>query len=407
MTMSMSLRQKNKIDYKALDSGDFYKMEGAYAQKMLFEKPNSESSDTDTDRESDLDTVVDIVEPPSVEELEEELKSLDLKEKQWKLQEEVAKKKADIAQYKKSVQSMDSTAKKKKRKNRRDKSKGLGRDNDPYNPYNTMPSYHPPPPHHITSGIQPPPHGPPLPPHTYQSSGYSPQQSSWGQRLDLNPQAYLYAPDSLPIGSKYRAIPDFIPKGARDSQEDFEEHEMSPGITLTINGRSKKSKLSSVTPAQWVAANACILADIVAKEGHKDDFLVRDYMSYTTKIGELATSYTWKSVILWDDRYREKQFEFKFRWGSDSPHLNVQLVPREKPDKTKNKFGMSKSGASTGSTTTSESSLEKRTCRYWNRNEACIRTPCRFKHACEWCGNDHRRIEHDQLMSKLKTDDKK
>ena len=402
MTMLMTLRHKDKIDYRALNSGDLDNMAGREAEKKQFEKSNSESSDTDTDRDSDLDTVIGVKEPPSVEELQEELKALDLKEKQWKLQEEVTRKKASIADIQKSVLLDSKNAKIKKKKR-----KGLGRDSDHMKlgyPYNSMSSYPPPPPHHSASMPPPSPNPLAFAPQPYQYSGYSPEQSPWGQRLDLNPQAYLYAPDSSNISSKYRAIPDFIPKGARDSQEDFEEHEMSPGITLTINGKSKKSKLSSVTPAQWVAANACILADIVAKEqGYKDDFLVRDYMSYTTKIGELATLYTWKSVILWDDRYREKQFEFKFRWGSDSPHLNVQLVPRERNDKTKSKVGISKSGTDT----TTESSQETRTCRYWNRKDACIRTPCRFKHACEWCGKDHPRIEHDQLMRKVKSEDNK
>ena len=86
--------------------------------------------------------------------------------------------------------------------------------------------------------------------------------------------------------------------------------------------------------------------------------------------------------MIYDDRYREKQFEFQFRWGSDSPHSNVQLVPRQKNDKTRNKPGMSKSGTNTGSTTTSESTPEKRTCRYWNKNEALMYSHAMSLQAC-------------------------
>lgn len=48
-----------------------------------------------------------------------------------------------------------------------------------------------------------------------------------------------------------------------------------------------------------------------------------DYMAYTANIGELATKYTWPSVIQYDDDYRVHQFDFKYPCGSDSPHLTA------------------------------------------------------------------------------------
>ena len=46
-------------------------------------------------------------------------------------------------------------------------------------------------------------------------------------------------------------------------------------------------------------------------------------------MGELATRYTWSSVILLDDEYRRQQAAHGFRWGSDTPHMSM-LVLRER-----------------------------------------------------------------------------
>jgi hypothetical protein len=95
--------------------------------------------------------------------------------------------------------------------------------------------------------------------------GYTPESGYNSERLDLNPQSYLYTPDNN-IKSKHRAILDFIPTTARTTMEDVSEHEIAPGWTLTTG---RQTKLESVTPAQWVAANACILADIIRKSAGK------------------------------------------------------------------------------------------------------------------------------------------
>ena len=80
-------------------------------------------------------------------------------------------------------------------------------------------------------------------------------------RMDLNPQSYLFSPKMEPP-TKYRAIVAYIPKNARRLVDEKEEFEILPTVKLTTG---KKCKLTSVTPAQWMAASACILAEIVSE----------------------------------------------------------------------------------------------------------------------------------------------
>ena len=145
-------------------------------------------------------------------------------------------------------------------------------------------------------------------------------------RIDLNPQVFLYTPNTA-RPTKYKCILDYIPRAARGFEED-EEWDLVGNLRISTG---KKHKLDNVTAAQWMAGSSCILAEMIT-ESTDPAQLTRDYMAYSTKIAVLASHYTWKSVIRWDDEYREKQHLYQFRWGSDSAHmLMVHLVPCE-PD---------------------------------------------------------------------------
>jgi hypothetical protein len=217
------------------------------------------------------------------------------------------------------------------------------------------------------------------------------QQQTAG-RVDLNPQVYLNRPPNQ--GKHYRCIIDFIPRSARQSDEEFE---IATGVVLKVNP-TIKPKLETVTPAQWVAANACILGDMIRNGGVSME-TVLDYMSYTAKVGELATKYTWVSVILYDDQYRLKQHEFQYRWGSDSPHLiSLNLDVRTKNQRPGNSFNR-KPDASRDQ----HGDGVKAVCRNYNAGVRCPFNPCRFKHACEVCGKGHARIDHDKEKSDAST----
>ena len=210
-------------------------------------------------------------------------------------------------------------------------------------------------------------------------------------RMDLNPQSYLYSPDMEGHG-KHRSIIDYIPRGARNSSESQESCEMIPGLTITAG---TKMKLEDITPAQWVAANSNILADIIRKSPRSVQAdTILDYLSYTAKIGEFATKFTWKSVILYDDDYRAKQHQFQFRWGSDSPHLSlVKLIARDQPKEDKHK-----KFKDTRKDSAHEHPANMPICRCYNEEQTCKIQPCRFQHVCEWCKGSHPRVKHDQSV---------
>ena len=189
----------------------------------------------------------------------------------------------------------------------------------------------------------------------------------------------------------YRTITKFIPNVAK--QEDkLLRNDVSPNVCVSVSDGSLINDLSSVTLMQWSAASACILADLV-NNTHEDLVnLVADYMSYTSKIGVLATIYTWESVLRYDDIYREKQSKCGFRWGSDLPHLAaVSLVPLRSSDDTPE-----------GNTDTADHRRNNRflpPCKFWNEKEACARPTCRFPHKCAWCGSVvHPRSGHDEAV---------
>ena len=195
-------------------------------------------------------------------------------------------------------------------------------------------------------------------------------------RMDLNPRVYLGSPGAS--AKKYRAIVDFVPRNSRD--DSFEEVPIGGGYTLHS---SKKNKLDNVTPAQWVAANSRILADILLKDlvGHEAMVnVVLDYLAYTVKIGELAMKHTWASVLVYDDEYRYLQCQHGLPWGSDSPHLvSTNLVKRTKPEQCGQGGYINK---------------EPPTCNYYNEGRHCPHNPCRFRHACKECGKNHPKVEH-------------
>ena len=56
----------------------------------------------------------------------------------------------------------------------------------------------------------------------------------------------------------------------------------------------------------WIAANARIMGALYDSDD-LDHGAAKDYMAYTAKTGELASRYTWASVLAYDQEYRRRQ----------------------------------------------------------------------------------------------------
>lgn len=235
-------------------------------------------------------------------------------------------------------------------------------------------------------------------PEDYHDSAYPPMlrqtysQGPNNMRLDLDPQIYLNLGRSK---GKYRRIIDFIPKMSRRNEEEID---LSENVSLMFKD-GKKPKLEDVQPAQWVSANSIILAEMIQQD--KPDIplstLVLDYMSYTVKIGQLANRYTWSSVILYDDEYRDLQFHHQYRWGSDSSHLStITLV--ERPERFKRQFNKPTRSEKGSASSLSPSPKFDRPCTYFNEGNCFHKEKCKFPHTCSQCGKGHAAV--DCVMSK-------
>ena len=198
---------------------------------------------------------------------------------------------------------------------------------------------------------------------------------SGSTRMDLDPQVYLMKTCDV----KYKPICDFIPRAATIIEE---EVDMGNGVFIKWKSGAKP-KLETITPAQWIVANARILGELIRDCDPAVDVvtLTLDYLSYTAKIGEYGTIFTWASVVLLDDEYRRHQSQFQFRWVSDSPHVShIMLREREVAKKqTGNKKSMK----------------SKPFCFDYNNGKICkYGKECDFKHLCEICEGDHSKVNH-------------
>ena len=100
-----------------------------------------------------------------------------------------------------------------------------------------------------------------------------------------------------------------------------EEVALGGGVTLKLN---PKPKVDKVSPAMWITANSRIMVQMIDESKTNSD--VRAYLQYTETVGELVAHYTWKSVLLSDEEYRQWQAKQGFHWGTDAPHLGTVML---------------------------------------------------------------------------------
>ena len=154
-------------------------------------------------------------------------------------------------------------------------------------------------------------------------------------RVDLDPQFYLHKASGE---AKPHLITDFV----SDTVTDTEEISLGPGATLKLTSGTKP-KLHAMSPAMWISANAHIMAALY-DSGDLDHSAAKDYMAYTAKISELASRYTWASVLAYDQENRRRQSAARFRWGSDSQQLCTVLLKEKAATPT----GIKQRGGQTG-----------------------------------------------------------
>ena len=189
-------------------------------------------------------------------------------------------------------------------------------------------------------------------------------------------------------------IVDFVPASAMVTEA--EEVSLGGGVTIKMN---TKPKLEKVSPSAWIVANSRILAALMAKDSTFD---VAAYLKYTEMIGELGCRFTWHSVLLFDEEYRQRQTAEGFPWGTDAPHL-ATVVLRDRASTT-TAGGKPKSGGG-GNNSNGQRPRRpvgptgKEVCMQYNRGACTYGLRCVYDHACSSCGKDHPATQHPAAPS--------
>ena len=125
--------------------------------------------------------------------------------------------------------------------------------------------------------------------------------------------------------------------------------------------------------------------------------IFKDYIAYTAKIGELATRFSWPSVLLFDKEYRERQAMYNFRWGVDCPHLStVFLKERVSTSGWKPKGAGAYGKQSSRGNVAASSEGPRPFCKQFNRGACTYGTRCNFEHSCSECRGNHSFADHDK-----------
>ena len=200
-------------------------------------------------------------------------------------------------------------------------------------------------------------------------------------RGDLNPLVYLA--DNKRSG--HLDIVDFVPLLMSNESQYEQVLSSQNGNEIVLKSGTKKLKLDSVSPMQWTAANAKIMAKLLL-EGKLGSDHVANYLAYTVKVSNLAQKYTWQSVLVYDREYRHFQAIHKFLWGSDIPHLiSVHLVPKTVkptfPAKKEDKYPVS---------------FKSIPCKLFNHSQCHYGAKCKFGHICSVCKGPHAQPQHPE-----------
>jgi hypothetical protein len=215
-----------------------------------------------------------------------------------------------------------------------------------------------------------------------------------------DPQVYLRDQQSLGESVPHYDIVDFVNLVPPLAEEKVLNE--SSGTQLIMKTAARRPKLENISVEEWCLANMRIMNLIVSNGGY-DPSLIKDYMSYTIKICELYKTCYNVSVLQYDREYRYMQSVYKFRWGTDTPHLfHVHLLrktDRQQRDSGRQNYNTSGFGRGNSAGALGNS---QETCRLYNSRGGCrFGSSCKFKHVCnaQGCTQKHPRYIHHEIPS--------
>ena len=243
------------------------------------------------------------------------------------------------------------------------------------------------------------------------NSGLTSQDSPLANRPISHNELFLRPTRANDVtrGKALRII-DFVSRIRPAEDEKVLSYDNNCKLALIL--QDTKPKLSSVTIEQYNIANLRIFYELLFSGKLSTLLHVQEYLSYAIKVLELATKYTWQSVLQYDDEFRILQHTYGFSWSTDHSHLHeVVLIPRwaaKLPRGLGHGTGASSSkndsflglAGNKGPAIMTHLSSGSEICRMFNSRKGCQKSPCKFTHACnrkvgsQACGKSHQGFLH-------------
>ena len=149
-----------------------------------------------------------------------------------------------------------------------------------------------------------------------------------------DPAQQLLEPRSSLRGKRPLLIPDFVSSLPVVLEEDRETVLGVSGGTQIIlkTNNQKKPQLANISFPQWSAAYFRIMHTLIKEGDLSSTSVVTNYISYSTKVSELAKIYPIPRVVQYDNLYHRMQFASSCKWSTESQFIYQQSL--QNPDAT-------------------------------------------------------------------------
>ena len=228
------------------------------------------------------------------------------------------------------------------------------------------------------------------------------------QRPSINQSEILLRPTRItdPTRGKPLRIVDFVSR-LRPSEEE-KVFASDNNCVLKLSLQDTKPKLSSVTVEQFNIANLRIFYELLFTNKLSSMQEIREYLAYSIKVLELATKYSWQSVLHYDDEFRVLQHTYGYPWSTDHSHLHeVLLIPRWAAKSTASGTSQNSSNNPNGDggmkSFIARLPTGEEICRLYNSKKGCQRSSCKYSHVCnrrvgsQACGKKHQGCLHSSV----------
>jgi len=205
-------------------------------------------------------------------------------------------------------------------------------------------------------------------------------------------------PGASTIGKKPLLIPDFI-VNTRNSCEDEEEIEVVSGGKTSLYAKATKSltkpRPEDVTMAQWIGANSRIQSELTRRGDIASRSAQLKYQRYTSQIGDWAQSYTWTSMMLFDNAFRKKQANEGLQWDDMNNIWGLAFLYLEKrPFKQSTSQRKPNPSLSNSVGPRMRDSNGQQICLKYNSTAGCTFAACKYSHCCLQPGCQGRHPQH-------------